>query len=754
VIVRYIRALRAMLAIAAAAFVLLGATAQAGTYDVIACTGAAGGVPKAFTAVADPGMAAYSICPNSPSNPASGIVTRASASAGPASVPYLAGAYQIFEAPPGASLVSVSFDVAAIRLASYWTTGIVAYDGDLNVGERSYGCYAGSSGCAIGTSSFFGPVTGSLNAHTKFRFETRCGNPGRCDISASGFQPGMRALFSAANVTVRVQDFSAPSIVPVSGALWSSGWQRGNEQAWETLTDNVGIMLLRLYVDGVLEEAQDFRDGGWPSHVRCDFTRSRPCNDIPRGGLSLDTRTLSDGQHRIRVEAVDAAGNAGALDRTITIDNTAPGPVSASVEGGERWRRTNDFSIRWSPPAEQASPIASAHYLLCQVGEAERCSTGGQSGHGIERLTSVKVPAPGEFGLRVWLEDEAGNASSANAGAAVSLRFDDVAPEAVFERLDERDPRRLSVLVSDRGAGVEGGAIEMRRAGSRQWHELDTWREGDRLYAYVDDISLPDGRYELRAIVRDRAGNEHLTAQREDGARMELTLPLRQPSRLTISTATRRAGCDRRRRHPGSLRCRRKHKSTREPVVRGGGTARGRLETAQGKPLAGASIELFEQSRAGGDRRRVGTLRSDELGRFSHSVGPGSSRTISFRFDGSPLIKPAQGQLTVLVPARTTLESSRRRLRNGRSVRFKGRLLGRPVPDGGKLIDLQVYYRRKWRTFATPRTDAGGGWRFDYRFEATRGLVTYRFRARIRREAAYPYELGYSRVVSVTVRGP
>jgi hypothetical protein len=46
-----------------------------------------------------------------------------------------------------------------------------------------------------------------------------------------------------------------------------------------------------------------------------------------------------------------------------------------------------------------------------------------------------------------------------------------------------------------------------------------------------------------------------------------------------------------------------------------------------------------------------------------------------------------------------------------------------------------------------------GRWSYDYRFEATRGVVTYRFRARIRRKAAYPYELGRSRVVRVTVRG-
>ena len=66
---------------------------------------------------------------------------RASATPGPGSVPYLAGAYQIFEAPPGASLESVTFDVAVIRLASHWTTAIMGYDNDFNFEDLPYGCH-------------------------------------------------------------------------------------------------------------------------------------------------------------------------------------------------------------------------------------------------------------------------------------------------------------------------------------------------------------------------------------------------------------------------------------------------------------------------------------------------------------------------------------------------------------------------------------------------------------------------------------
>lgn len=738
--------------LALAALLLVAPSASAGSYEVVACGGAAGGAQNAFAGAADGQMAAYNICPNVPSNPVSGIVTRASATAGPGWVPHLAGAYQIFEAPPGASLASVSFDLAAIRLAGYWTTGVVAYDGDFNFGDLPYGCYAGTAGCAIGTPSFFGPVTVGLNGHSRFRFETRCGNLGGCDISATGFQPGVRALFAAANVRVRVQDATPPAINPAGGALWDQGWHRGYEEAWEGLSDNVGIMGLRLRVDGAVDESQDYTDAGWPGGVRCDFTRRRPCNDLT-GGVSLDTRSLSDGRHGIRVEAVDAAGNESAVERTINVDNTPPVRVNASVEGGEGWRRTNDFTVRWPSPSRQVAPLTKAHYRLCALGAGPTCTNGSQSRPGVENLSHIAVPGPGDYTLEVWLEDAAGNTDPASASDPVRLRFDDTPPVALFELLDENEPLKLEARAVDATSGLAAGTIELRHIGYRQWHPLATSLEGSLLLARIPDLELPDGPYEFRVHVLDRAGNEADGDRRADGARMELTLPLRSPSHITLSRAgTPRRRCGKLKHGHRKRRCRAIH----GPRVYRGRRAkqiRGALRTANGRPLAGSSITVLEQPRTGGGFRSVGTLRSDSLGRFSHALGRGPSRTVLFRYEGTPLVKPATASARVAVPARTTIHTSRKSLRNGQSVRFTGRLATAPVPRGGKLIDLQAYYRGKWRTFATPRTDDRGGWAFSYRFGATRGLVTYRFRARIRREAAYPFELGYSRVVAVTVRG-
>jgi hypothetical protein len=183
-----------------------------------------------------------------------------------------------------------------------------------------------------------------------------------------------------------------------------------------------------------------------------------------------------------------------------------------------------------------------------------------------------------------------------------------------------------------------------------------------------------------------------------------------------------------------------------------GATIRGRLRAGQ-RPLAGASISVVTVPRSGGTPPRVVAVRTDAAGRFAFPARTGPSRSVRFEYSGSRVVRPARAEVRILVPARSSIAVDRRFALNGQAVRFRGRLVRGPVPDGGKLIDLQAHYRGRWRTFATPRTDARGRWAYDYRFEATTGTITYRFRARIRREAAYPYELGRSRIVRVIVRG-
>jgi hypothetical protein len=176
------------------------------------------------------------------------------------------------------------------------------------------------------------------------------------------------------------------------------------------------------------------------------------------------------------------------------------------------------------------------------------------------------------------------------------------------------------------------------------------------------------------------------------------------------------------------------------------------LENPDGQPIAGAPIYVYSGSPlpAGG---LTGFVATDGAGHFTYNARAFHNRIIRFVYPGAALIRPTESQVRVAVPAATSLRASRRRVRNGQSVRFRGRMRTLPVPMGGKLVEMQAHFRGRWRTFSTVHTDARGRWRFRYRFGATVGTVRYRFRALLPREGGYPFAAGRSRVVRVTVHG-
>jgi 5-hydroxyisourate hydrolase-like protein (transthyretin family) len=376
------------------------------------------------------------------------------------------------------------------------------------------------------------------------------------------------------------------------------------------------------------------------------------------------------------------------------------------------------------------------------------------------------VAGAGDSTLALWLEDEAGNADAAQAAEPVHLRLDDVAPSTGgFELQDPADPRRVSLLASDVHSGLAGARIELRQRGGSAWRALPTTLGADgRAAARIPDAELPDGTYELRALIRDAVGNETLADRDVTGRPMVLVLPLRLATRIVgRSSAARRCRTVRRKagRRTISRRVCRPAPSPaasalREPLRPGFGrpaTLAGVLETWQGRPVAGAPVDVFERPRTARAWRRAGAARTDSSGRFSWRIAAGPSRHVRLAFDGDDLLLPASLEASVLVPAAGTLRADRRRAHNGQGVVFTGRLRGLPLPPGGRTVDLQAHYRGTWRTFATPRTDKGGRWRQSYRFGATRGRVVYRFRALIKRDGSYPYEQGTTPTVKVTVTG-
>lgn len=416
-------------------------------------------------------------------------------------------------------------------------------------------------------------------------------------------------------------------------------------------------------------------------------------------------------------------------------------PRNVKVAGGEDWRRSGNFTVRWSNP-EHSSRIATAHFRLCPVEGQANCLNGSQPQAGSPGLR-LALPRAGDWTLTVWLGDDRGNADDDTRSAAVHLRFDDRPPTSSgLETGGERDPTLLRVAVADELSGPKEGDIQVRRDGS-DWRSLSTdTSDPARLTARVPDTELDDGTYDVRAVVRDVAGNSSVVERDTRGRQLQLELPLRRRTRITGTAQTSR----------GTPAGRPVPLGAEEPLrlaAAEGVAINGELQEAS----EGGTVEIIERPRTPGLPEARSEVEVDGSGHFQAQLPPGPSRMVELRFAGSAQALPSRITTSVLVPAAGTLEAGRTSLRNGETVRFTGRLLGPPIPEGGRTVDLQAYYRGAWRTFATPRTDGAGAWVHDYRFGATRGRVVYRFRVLIQREAGYPYELGFSRVVRVTVRG-
>jgi hypothetical protein len=755
----------ALIAVLSTAVLSVGgvAPAHAGSYTVRAC--GSDGVNRAFWAYANGGMTAYARCPGVDyEGQSTGLVTGAVRNAGGGRLGLHASAWQIFEAPEGAALQSMTFRQSSGRSSGCWAFGIWGWTGDFHPGEHLWGYPANCGVGASGFSYFVGPYSLDLRGHRNVRLGVRCDAHGGCTTGGSA-----STWMSLEDVEVTVRDDSAPSISPSGGELLSDGWHRGSEWAWAVYRDNVGIRHIYGQVDGANTFFfHDFADPSWPSYLVCDYARPRPCSDVPNGGVRLETATIPDGAHVLSLVSVDAAGNRAAADHAIRIDNHAPAaPREAATEGGEGWRAANGFGVGWRNPPGQVAPIARAHWRMCRAAGTPDCRTGVEAGTGLERLAALRAPEAGDWTVAVWLEDEAGNVDGAHAADPVHLRLDDVAPETPgFDLVDPADPRRIAIPAGDRHSGLASARIELRQRGRGDWRPLPTSMEPDgRAVARVPDTELPDGAYDLRALLRDHAGNETLVATDRTGRAASLLLPLRLGTRfvarhsaaLRCRTVLRRAG----RRTVSRHVCRPSESAPeaaapREPLripFGSAATLTGVLETAQGRPVVDALVEVAERVRTAIDWRSLPSLRTDASGRFELQVPAGPSRFLRVQYGGDDVLLPARVEARVLVPAASTLRAGPRRARNGGRVMFSGRLLGGPIPPGGRTLDLQAFYRGAWRTFATPRTDDHGRWRHPYRFGATDGRVVYRFRGLIKQEAAYPYEQGATPTVAVTVTG-
>lgn len=706
------------------------ATAAAGEFVITACDAAADHSTNGWRAETSQGMTTGGDCPTS-GNPGAGLFARTLRLDGQR-VPQGTAARTIFDAPPGTAIVGLNGSYTFTREDGGWQVGLS------NGAKLIAGCPPGSGGCSVGGDGNL-PIPGSQRLY----LEALC-TAASCSVGSSGAKGGWQANAQLYASAMRLQDDSAPTVQLTGGSVLEDRWLSGDVTVRFDAIDNAGVPSAVAQIDG---SEKSVGTECLSSTYICGNTTIQ---------VKLSTRgVVADGVRTLQVRASDRAGNRSAAQRTVRVDNSPPTqPLDLQVTGGAAWRAKNSFALSWRNPTAEGAPVAAAVFELCPAGVTSgtaACVRGARDKPGIESIDDLELPGRGEWALRLWLRDEAGNEDKALAAQPLMLGYDDDAPSLAVSRLNVDDPTRLGVRASDQTSGIERGEVELRRVGDSAWRPLSTSLTAEGFTGLIDDETLPDGTYEIRARAVDRAENERTSTVFDDGQPAQVGLPIRIKTRL-VAGRNRQVRLKKRR---GTRRYRTVLVS--RPRLRYGRSAQlqGRLTTPGANAVGGAPIEISERvDLAGAPYRPLGRVTTSKTGRFTFKVGKGPKRFLRFRYPGTAKVRPETFEVTLKVKASSSLRPSRRSVVNGEDVVFRGRLKGRPLPPTSKLVQLQAFSRGRWLTFATPRANPTTGlWTYRYRFAATRGRVRYRFRARVPREASYPYDTGGSPTVRVAVRG-
>ncbi len=605
-----------------------------------------------------------------------------------------------------------------------------------------------NSGTDRPSSNTFGPhlwpFTTFLDFH-HFYFELICVRPAGCD----------RANFNATDangfvVILNDDENSKIAFTSYNPQLIGGAWVRGIQGiVWNVSDNGSGLRFERLRVDGTERHVLDYQAMGQCnatySQANGEFARTyQPC---PTGGpwphgYDLNTASLPDGAHSLSVcsqnygqyRGLNGTGSETCDQRTIHVDNTPPGaPIGLTVTSANPNRYLDHIGATFALPPNSGSPIAKLHYNVVDAAGEVVVPEHTVSGPNPTSIPTIEGPAkPGDYRLRVWLEDSVGLVGPA---ATVPVPRDTTPPAA---------PQGLQVSAPETSRSAEGFDLRWQNladAGSpidaAHYQVLDgagrvvvptQAAKGDGVAA-IEDLATPDqpGSYTLRLWLEDEEGNVGAPA----------TAPL-------------------------SYRCVRSDAGGATSLSAGVGTDQGpeavlsqgegsiltgRLANS-GDGIAGAPVCVFARVITEGRREFLGIAMSRPMGGYSFAIPPGPSREVS------TLYRPEHRELGAHALLQTVVHPEfkvrRKVVRNRGFARFVGHI---PGPDNDNVVVvLQVRRGKGWLAFRRYRTRAGGKVTVGYRFTRTSHPTRYVMRAQVRSQAGYPYLQGNSDPLTLVVR--
>jgi len=505
-------------------------------------------------------------------------------------------------------------------------------------------------------------------------------------------------------ITPRISDTSVPTLTSApGGSLLAGGALRGTKGVSFSASDvGGGIYKVGLRVDGRDEQLQvPDANGG-----RCakPFRHMVPCKLSMSSSFTIDTTRIADGEHEVQVVVYDATeeGRAVSAPTSVTIHNAPTSIDRPQLSGTPRL----GVALAASTGTWQGTPTAySYQWLRCPATITSPTQVDGCSP--IAGATRADyTPGTDDAYKRNAVRVTATNASG--TGSAYSAPSDLVADAQ----------GRTSPPSSDDGGSRDVVIVPVSPGGSSS--------------SSTTIINPPanGGASAIAGLTNPLAGL---------GGHVANGTGATENARIRIAFEIRRGHV---RKRVSAVRSTR----NRRWVIKG------TLLNAQGRPIAGGQLVTAWQINGRWSARTGVKTRGD--GRFTYILPKGPSRSIKFvyyAFSDST----SYGESNAIVERVATpvkLGVSPKAARNGRDVRFAGTVGTDFLPRAGVLVTLEARYPGgQWKQFKVVRTGRGGRFTATYQFTRTTSSTRYAFRARVAKQAGYPFEGGVSRPVEVRV---
>jgi hypothetical protein len=627
----------------------------------------------------------------------------------------------------------------------FWAEG---YDGSVNnILMQGAGVANGScGGVCWATTPSFAPhlwAFGGYGFYRRFVFELNCVRQAGCD----------RTNFNAidANTLVLTLNDVFPSRINLTNTesgILSGTWVRGVQPVtWNVSDEGSGMRFDRLRVDGGQRELIDWRGA-------CNLDANGAVGEFARyfipcpvGGPwgrvhQLNTATLTDGAHTVQAcsqdygQAVGISGSGGEScdQRQVRTDNNAPAaPGGLTIETANPARYLDTFGARWTLPPDPGSPITKVHYNVVDAEGKVVAPQKTVAATNPTKLEAVEGPkAPGDYRLRVWLEDQVGFVGGV---ATVAIPHDTTPPAApqevsITSPNTSRSDQGFDVRwrnITDAGAPIY--ALHYQVVNAAGGVVVPTKSLSAANPQAISNLETPKGAgtFALRLWLSDAEGNI--------GAPSEAPLSYECPRSDVAGGQTLSAGIG-----DGFDR--------QTVVAQGQGSKLGGTLGSPSGPVIGAALCVYSRVITDGGRDFLGIAMTGTAGSYSFPLAAGPSREISTIY--RPDQRQIEAKATVLTRIKPTLKLVKKAIRNKQKAFFYGEIPG-PHNDNVTVV-LQVKSGKGWRAYRRYKTRFGGKFKVGYLFTQTRSRTVYEMRAQVRRTVGLPYEPGNSPTVRLLVR--